>query len=402
MNFTDLSIALTSFKKGEPIIIVDSLSRENEGDIVFPADCSTPDKINFCASKGKGLICIAIDQSTAERLDLKPLRSNQKDQFHTAFYDPIDAASKHGTTTGIAAHERSITAKLITDISSTPEDFIKPGHLFPVIAKKHGLLERQGHTEASVDLCKLTDHYPAAIICEIMKEDGTMMRREGLYEFAIQHNLPIITIQQIHDHRILAENYVSHVSTAELPTRFGEFTVHAFKNHLTSIEHLALIKKTNPANKPIVRFHSECITGDVFSSLRCDCNDQLEKSLKLIHENGHGILIYLKGHEGRGIGISNKIAAYALQEKGLNTFEANEQLGLTIDNRDYQDAIWILKHFRLDNFDLITNNNDKLNTVLKNGLSVNMLNIHSHVTAHNERYLKDKIEIARHHIILEK
>jgi 3,4-dihydroxy 2-butanone 4-phosphate synthase/GTP cyclohydrolase II len=401
MYFTDLNIALASFEKGDPVIVVDAMSRENEGDIIFPADCSTPDKINFCASKGRGLICIAIDQVTAERLDLKPLRSNQKDQFHTAFYDPIDAASQHGITTGISTYERSITAKLVTDKNATPEDFIKPGHLFPVIAKKNGLLERQGHTEASVDLCKMTGHYPAAIICEIMQEDGNMMRREGLFEFAVQHNLPIITIQQILDKRILAENHVSHVSTAELPTRFGKFTVHVFKNNITSTEHLALIKKTDPKNKPIVRIHSECITGDVFSSLRCDCNDQLEKSMKLIQENGNGILIYLKGHEGRGIGISNKIAAYALQEKGLNTFEANEQLGLSRDNRDYQDAIWILKHFKIDDFELITNNNDKLDTVLKNGLSANMLNIHSQVTTYNERYLQDKIKIARHQIILE-
>lgn len=401
MKFTDLSTALESFKKGEPVIVVDAMSRENEGDIIFPADCSTPDKINFCATQGRGLICIAMDPATAERLDLKPLRSNQKDQFHTAFYDPIDAASQHGITTGISALERSITAKLVTDKNAQPDDFIKPGHLFPVIAKKNGLLERQGHTEASVDLCKMTGHYPAAIICEIMKEDGTMMRREGLFEFANQHNLPIITIQQILDHRILAENHVSHISTAELPTKFGNFTVHAFKNKLTSTEHLALQKNTNTENRPIVRIHSECLTGDVFSSLKCDCNDQLEKSMKLINENGNGILIYLKGHEGRGIGISNKIAAYALQEKGLNTFEANEELGLSRDNRDYQDAIWILKHFKIDDFDLITNNNDKLSTVLKNGLSAKMLNVQSQVTSYNERYLQDKIKIARHHIIFE-
>jgi 3,4-dihydroxy 2-butanone 4-phosphate synthase/GTP cyclohydrolase II len=401
MKFTDLSTALASFKKGEPVIVVDALSRENEGDIVFPADASTPEKINFCALKARGLICIAMDTATAERIDLKPLRSNQKDQFHTAFYDPIDAASKHGTTTGISAFERSITARLVTDKNATPDDFIKPGHLFPVIAKKHGLLERQGHTEASVDLCKITGHYPAAIICEIMQEDGTMMRRERLFDFASKHNLPIITIQQILDHRLLTENHVTHISTAELPTKFGSFTVHSFKNNLTSTEHLALQKNTNAENRPIVRIHSECLTGDVFSSLRCDCNDQLEKSMRLIHENGNGILIYLKGHEGRGIGISNKIAAYALQERGLNTFEANEELGLPRDNRDYQDAIWILKYFHIDDFDLITNNNDKLNTVHKNGLSASMLNVHSQVNTYNERYLQDKIKIARHHIILE-
>ena len=401
MKFTDLQEALKSFKNGNPVVVVDALSRENEGDIIFPADSSTPEKINFCASKGKGLICIAIDQSTAERLDLKPLRSNQQDLYHTAFFDPIDAAVNHGTTTGISAHERSLTAKLITDKNSTPADFIKPGHLFPVVAKKQGLLEREGHTEASVDLCKLTGRYPAAIICEIMQEDGTMMRREGLFSFAKEHKLPIVSIQQILDHRILTENHIVHSSSAQLPTQFGNFTVHAFKNNFTETEHIALIKNSNPNKKPIVRIHSECITGDVLSSLRCDCRDQLEKSMKLIQENGNGVLIYLKGHEGRGIGLSNKIAAYALQEEGLNTFEANEKLGLPRDNRNYQDAVWMLKYFDIEDFDLITNNSDKLNTVLKNGLSANITQVNSQVTTYNERYLKDKISIAKHQIILE-
>ena len=401
MKFTDLQEALKSFKNGNPVVVVDALSRENEGDIIFPADSSTPEKINFCASEGKGLICIAIDPSTAERLDLKPLRSNQQDLYHTAFFDPIDAAVKHGTTTGISAHERSLTAKLITDKNSTPADFIKPGHLFPVVAKKQGLLEREGHTEASVDLCKLTGRYPAAIICEIMQEDGTMMRREGLFSFAKEHKLPIVSIQQILDHRILTENHIVHSSSAQLPTQFGNFTVHAFKNNFTETEHIALIKNSNPNKKPIVRIHSECITGDVLSSLRCDCRDQLEKSMKLIQENGNGVLIYLKGHEGRGIGLSNKIAAYALQEEGLNTFEANEKLGLPRDDRNYQDAVWMLKYFDIEDFDLITNNSDKLNTVLKNGLSANITQVNSQVTTYNERYLKDKISIAKHQIILE-
>jgi len=401
MKFSDLHIALETFKKGNSIIVVDALSRENEGDIIFPADCSTPEKINFCATRGKGLICIAIDIATAERLDLKALRSNQQDQFHTAFYDPIDAAAKHGITTGISAYERSTTAKMVTNKNSTPNDFIKPGHLFPVVAKEQGLLEREGHTEASVDLCKLTGHYPAAIICEIMQEDGTMMRKDGLFSFAREHDLPIISIQQIMDHRITTENHILHISKAHLPTTFGDFTVHSFKNTITRTEHLALVKDSNRLNKPIVRIHSECITGDVLASLRCDCRDQLEKSIKLIHQNGNGILIYLKGHEGRGIGISNKIAAYALQEEGLNTFEANEKLGLPRDNRDYQDAIWILKYFNINSFDLITNNNDKLIAVQKNGLQANMIQVRSEVTIHNEQYLRDKISIARHQIIFE-
>lgn len=401
MKFTDLNTALEIFKSGNPIIVVDALSRENEGDIIFPADSSTPEKINFCASHAKGLICIAIDQATAERLDLKPLRSNQKDQFHTAFLDPIDAEIHHGITTGISASERSITAKLVADKNSSARDFIKPGHLFPVVSKKYGLLEREGHTEASVDLCKITGHAPAAIICEIMNEDGTMMRRDNLSVFAQKHNLPVIAIQHILDYRILNENHIEHISTANLPTKFGPFTIHTFRNAITLIEHVVLTKNTNPDNKPIVRIHSECITGDVLSSLRCDCRDQLKKSMQLIQENENGVLIYMKGHEGRGIGISNKIAAYALQEEGLDTFEANERLGLPKDDRSYQDAVWILKYFKIDDFELITNNHDKLDAVLKNGLIAKMTQVNSEVNDFNEKYLKDKIKISNHQIILE-
>jgi 3,4-dihydroxy 2-butanone 4-phosphate synthase/GTP cyclohydrolase II len=235
----------------------------------------------------------------------------------------------------------------------------------------------------------------------MMQEDGTMMRREELLDFAQKHAMPIISIQQILDHRILTENHIEHISQAQLPTKFGDFTIHVFKNNFSNIEHVALFKNSNSSKKPIVRIHSECITGDVMSSLRCDCRDQLEKSMKRIQENGNGLLIYVKGHEGRGIGISNKIAAYALQEDGLNTFEANEKLGFPRDNRNYQDAIWILKYFDIVDFDLITNNSDKLNTVLKNGLSANITQVNSQVTGYNERYLKDKINITKHQIILE-
>jgi 3,4-dihydroxy 2-butanone 4-phosphate synthase/GTP cyclohydrolase II len=401
MNFCEIDIALSKFKEGNPVIVVDDVSRENEGDIIFPADTATQEKINLCISKARGLVCIAIDQATANRLELEPLNSNKKDKFHTAFYEPIDGSKIHGITTGISALERSITAKLVADQQTTHNDFIKPGHLFPVVAKEHGVLVREGHTEAGVDLCKLTGHAPAAIICEIINEDGLMMRREELEAFSNHYNIPIISIQQIVDYRLLTENHIELQSTAYLPTAFGNFNVHSFKSRLHSTEHIVLEKNTNLENPPIVRVHSECITGDVLSSLRCDCRDQLEKSMETINENGHGLLIYLRGHEGRGIGISNKIAAYSLQEQGLNTYEANEKLGLPADNRNYQDAIWILKHFKYNIFDLITNNMEKLNAMMRNGLSPNRKQVESKVTEFNQKYLKDKIKIANHQIIFE-
>ena len=340
--FNKIEEALEAFKLGNPILVVDDESRENEGDIIFAASKATQEKLNLCAKEAKGLVCIAIDPSIAKRLDLKPVSSNHLDPFHTAFYDSIDAMPQYGITTGISAKERAITASLVADPNSHPNDFIKPGHLFPVVAKKQGVLVRQGHTEAAVDLCKLTALEPAAIICEVMDADGNMMRREGLLEFSKKHELPMITIQQIVEYRNSKENHLLFVSKAKLPTQFGEFDIQVFENYLTGIEQVVVSTSTTQ-DKPIVRIHSECMTGDIFGSKRCDCQEQLHNSLSMIAENGNGYLIYLKGQEGRGIGIGNKIAAYALQENGMNTYEANEKLGLPKDARTYINAIWILK-----------------------------------------------------------
>ena len=398
--FSSIDFALEHFKNGNPIIVVDDESRENEGDIIFPADASTHEKMNLCDKEARGLVCIAIDQSIANRLDLQPMNSNQKDLFHTAFYDSIDATSAFGITTGISAKERSITAKHIASDLSKPSDFIKPGHLFPVVAKKEGVLIRTGHTEAAVDLCKLTNHTPAAVICEIMNDQGDMMRREGLFEFAKKHDLPIITIQQIIDYRLKTENHIELVSNAKLPTDFGDFDIKVFKNNITSIEHIVLTKKNNVAAKPIIRIHSECLTGDVFGSKRCDCQSQLHSALKRIAANGSGVLIYLKGHEGRGIGIGNKIAAYHLQEQGLNTYDANRQLGLDVDSRTYQDAIWILKKLAIDNFELISNNPLKVAALKEAGFTFELLQVEATLNDHNINYLKDKISIGHHTIKL--
>ena len=395
--FNKIEEALLAFKNGNPILVVDDESRENEGDIIFPADTATQEKLNLCASQAKGLVCIAIDTKIAKRLNLSPVVSNHLDPYHTAFYDSIDAIPHLGITTGISAKERAITAKHIANPNSQPTDFIKPGHLFPVVAKINGVLVRQGHTEAAVDLCKLTGHEPAAIICEVMDDDGNMMRRNELFEFAKRLDLKAISIQQLVDYRNQSENHILFVSKSLLPTSFGNFDIEVYENILSGDEHV-LISMKNNSNKPIVRIHSECLTGDIFGSLRCDCQQQLHNALSLIAENGHGYIVYLKGQEGRGIGIGNKIAAYALQEKGLNTYEANEKLGLPKDNRNYTEAIWMLKALSINDFYLLSNNPDKINAITKAGFLFNILKVGVTQTTHNQQYLSDKIEIGKHTI----
>jgi len=395
--FNTIEEGLAAFKSGNPILLIDDESRENEGDIIFPADTATQEKLNLCATHAKGLVCIAIDSKTAKRLNLSPVASNHMDPFHTAFYDSIDANPNFGITTGISAKERAITAGHIANPNSKPNDFIKPGHLFPVVAKTNGVLVRQGHTEAAVDLCKLTGHEPAAIICEVMDSEGNMMRREGLFEFATKLELKVINIQQIVDYRNETENHLFFVSKSALPTPFGNFDIEVYENILTGVE-LVLISMRETQNKPIVRIHSECMTGDIFGSLRCDCQQQLHSALSLIAENGHGYIVYLKGQEGRGIGIGNKIAAYALQEQGLNTYEANEKLGLPKDNRNYLEAIWILKALSIDEFYLLSNNPEKVDALTKAGFSFNILQVGITATSHNQQYLTDKIEIGKHTI----
>ena len=395
--FNTIEEGLAAFKSGNPILLIDDESRENEGDIIFPADAATQEKLNLCATHAKGLVCIAIDSKTAKRLNLSPVASNHMDPFHTAFYDSIDANPNFGITTGISAKERAITAGHIANPNSKPNDFIKPGHLFPVVAKTNGVLVRQGHTEAAVDLCKLTGHEPAAIICEVMDSEGNMMRREGLFEFATKLELKVINIQQIVDYRNETENHLLFVSKSALPTPFGNFDIEVYENILTGVE-LVLISMRKTKNKPIVRIHSECMTGDIFGSLRCDCQQQLHSALSLIAENGHGYIVYLKGQEGRGIGIGNKIAAYALQEQGLNTYEANEKLGLPKDNRNYLEAIWMLKALSIDEFYLLSNNPEKVDALTKAGFSFNILQVGITATSHNQQYLTDKIEIGKHTI----
>jgi len=420
--FDHVQEALNAFKLGEPIILVDDEDRENEGDIVFPASFATQEKINLCAKYARGLVCIAMHQTIAKQIGIAPVKTNHADPFHTAFFDSIDAIPALGITTGISAKERAITARQVVDPSAKAADFIKPGHLFPVVSKEGGLLVRKGHTEAAVDLCLLTDLAPAAIICEIMDEAGDMLRRNGLVEFAKIHQLKMISIEQLIEYRktfskdlkfsAVEQNFDQHqateisaatielISQAQLPTEFGLFKSLVFQNTSTSESHVVLLMDTELSNNPIVRFHSECLTGDVFGSVRCDCKAQLNHALEQIASNKHGYLIYLKGQEGRGIGIGQKIAAYHLQDKGEDTFQANLSLGLPVDDRNYQDAIAILKYLRVNNFSFITNNPDKIEAIQIAGFQFEQIIVPPFVTKENKKYLQDKATIANHKITL--
>ena len=414
--FDTVQEALDAFKLGRPIVLVDDEDRENEGDIVFPATFATQEKINFCAKYARGLVCIAMHETIAKQIGIAPVYTNHADPFHTAFYDSIDAIPALGITTGISAKERAITARQVVSPSAKPSDFIKPGHLFPVVAKEGGLLVRKGHTEAAVDLCLLTDMAPAAIICEIMDEEGDMLRREGLVDFVKTHQLKMISIEQLLEHRkVVALDFKLHASEqvnpatisdatmeliaqSQLPTEFGLFKSLVFENKHTKEAHVVLLMDSEKSNTPIVRFHSECLTGDVFGSVRCDCKAQLTNALEQIAKNKHGYLIYLKGHEGRGIGIGQKIAAYALQDQGENTFQANLSLGLPEDDRNYQDAIAILKHLQVNQFSFITNNPDKVAAIQDAGFQFEQIIVPPFVTEQNKKYLQDKATIANHKI----
>ena len=398
--FDTVEKALVDFAKGKPIVVVDDESRENEGDIIISASLATPDLVNFCVQEGRGLLCIAIDDTIANRLDLRKVRSNHKDHFHTAFLDSVDAIATHGVSTGISASDRATTARLIANEKSTPADFSTPGHLFPLLAVSGGVLVRNGHTEASVDLCKLAGLPPAALICEILDKDGTMLRRAGLRNFADQHQLSIISIALLQRYRREREVICVSQSTASLPTKYGDFTIEVFRNRFTGIEHTLLSAKADLSKTPIVRLHSECLTGDVLGSARCDCGSQLKLALRAIQQHGHGYLVYVRGHEGRGIGLTAKIAAYALQEEGMNTYEANQALGYHSEQRDFSDAIEILKKLQLPTFTLLTNNPYKINLLREASFNFEVKSIQTTPTPQNRKYLSDKASIGAHSIFL--
>lgn len=386
--FATVEQALEELKKGKVIIVVDDEGRENEGDLIALADYATPEMINFMATEGRGLICVPIEEQLADRLGLAPMTTTNTDAHGTAFTVSIDHASCH---TGISAYERSETIMKMLQPDSTPLDFRRPGHVFPLIAKSGGVLERPGHTEAAVDLARLTGATSAGVICEIMNQDGTMARVTDLSEFAKHHELVILTIEELIAYRKQNEKLVERIVDIHLPTKYGDFTAVTYIEKLTGREQMAFVKgQLNEVAAPLVRIHSECMTGDVFGSSRCDCGPQLHASLAQIETAGAGVLVYMR-QEGRGIGLVNKMKAYKLQELGYDTVEANAQLGFGDDLREYFISAQILADLGCTRIQLLTNNPRKIKSLSEHGITVeNRIPIELPIEDSNRFYMETK------------
>ena len=401
MPLTKIKDAIEDIRKGKIVILVDDEDRENEGDLCFAAEHVTPEKINFMAKYGRGLICLSLTDEKLKQLELPLMVEKNTSRFETAFTVSIDA--KTGVSTGISAFDRARTIRIAVDDKAKPDDLVRPGHIFPLRAKPGGVLVRTGQTEGSVDLARLAGLKPAAVICEIMKDDGTMARMPDLEDLSKEHAVKIVAVADIIAYRLQKESLVEEVAEAEIPVPFGgDFRAVVFRSRVDGTEHLAMVKgQFNPDDEVIVRVHSECLTGDVFHSLRCDCGAQLMRSLEIIGEAGKGVLLYMH-QEGRGIGLANKIRAYGLQERGKDTVEANEALGFKPDLRDYGIGAQILSHLGIRKLRILTNNPKKIIGLEGYGLEiVERVPIVIKANKRNLHYLKTKQEKMGHLLDME-
>jgi 3,4-dihydroxy 2-butanone 4-phosphate synthase / GTP cyclohydrolase II len=397
--FATIEDAIEDIRRGKLVVVVDAADRENEGDLTIAAQFATPEAINFMTKEARGLICLCLTEERCDALGLRQMTEQNETPYRTAFTVSIEA--REGVTTGISAPDRSRTIQVAIDPSSRPEDLVQPGHVFPLRARRGGVLERAGQTEAAVDLARLAGLIPAGVVCEIMREDGTMARIPDLIPYCERHGLKLVTVADLIEYRRRHEKLVERMTTVRLPTAYGEFTAVAFRERLTGKYHLALVKGTvEGAENVLVRVHSECLTGDVFHSLRCDCGEQLEQALGRIGSEERGVLLYM-AQEGRGIGLLDKLRAYELQENGLDTVEANLELGLQPDMRDYGIGNQILADLGLTTIRILTNNPKKITGIEGFGLTVvEQVPIETEPTPENARYLatkRDKLGHRLHH-----
>ncbi|MEU6659471.1 bifunctional 3,4-dihydroxy-2-butanone-4-phosphate synthase/GTP cyclohydrolase II [Streptomyces sp. NPDC046821] len=384
--------AIRDIAAGRPVVVVDDVDRENEGDLVVAAEKATPEIVAFMMSECRGLICAPMESDELERLELPQMVEHNTESMRTAFTVSVDAGPAHGVTTGISASDRATTLQLLAGGTAQAGDFVRPGHIFPLRAKEGGVLVRNGHTEAAVDLARLAGLRPAGAIVEIAGEDGTMLRLPELIPFARKHGLTIISIEDLIAYRRSAEPTVRREAEVNLPTAYGDFTAYGYRSTVDGVEHVALVQgEIGDGDDVLVRVHSECLTGDVFHSLRCDCGPQLEEAMRRITEEGRGVVVYLRGHEGRGIGLLSKLRAYELQERGRDTLDANLELGLPADSRDYGAGAQILEDLGVRGVRLLTNNPDKTDALVRHGLKVvGREPMPVEAGEHNLRYLRTK------------